>query len=309
LNINDLETLILQNEKTSTNEFKRLFHGRGGCYENWEFLTVDSIDTVLYIVYFSKIEEDLESKLLELFSKFFDTLKYSCVILQKRYLLKEQSTVLFGDLPDDYYAIESSLKYKLNLLSSRNMGFFADMKNGREFIRLNANDKKVLNLFSYTCSFSICAISAGAKAVVNVDMSKGALTTGRANHHLNNISTKEVKFMPYNILKSWNRIKKAGPYDLIIIDPPTFQKGSFVVTNDYDKIIKKLPTLASDNCLVLSSTNSPDVDSNYIKDIFKNHANEFKYIKRLENLETFSCIDEEKSLKNLIFQKGTYEVN
>ena len=88
MNINELENTITQNYKTSTQEFKRLFHGRGGCYENWEFLTVDSIDKVLYIVYFFKIDEALENELLNMFSNIYNSSKYSCVILQKRYLLK-----------------------------------------------------------------------------------------------------------------------------------------------------------------------------------------------------------------------------
>lgn len=82
------------------------------------------------------------------------------------------------------------------------------MKIGREYISSICNDKNVLNLFSYTCAFSVVAINAKAKQVVNVDMAKGALTTGRENHHINNLDTKKVKFMPYDILKSWNRIKK-----------------------------------------------------------------------------------------------------
>ena len=309
MNINELENVIIQNYKSSTSEFKRLFHGRGGCYENWEFLTVDSIDSVLYIVYFSEIDDVLESELNNMYTRVFNTSKYSCIILQRRYLLKEPSRVLFGEYNENIYALESNMKYKLNLLSSRNTGFFADMKNGREFVYKNASGKRVLNLFSYSCSFSISALKGGAESVVNVDMSKGALSLGRTNHHLNELSTKKVKFMPYNILKSWNRIKKAGPYDLIIIDPPTFQKGSFIATNDYDKIIKKLSSLSSSNCTVLAATNSPDINPQYIVDIFDNHASEFKYVKRLNNLDTFPEVDSEKSLKNLIFERGTDEIN
>jgi len=302
LNIEELEKLITHNHDSTTNEFKRLFHGRGGCYPNWEFLTLDSIDKNLYIVFFSKTDETLESELLLMFERLYKKLSYSCVILQKRYVLKEPAQVLFGNLEDEAYAYELGLKYKLNLQSSRNHGFFADMKNGREFVLNNSKDKKVLNLFSYTCAFSLCAIKGDAKLVVNVDMSKGALTQGRENHRLNGLSTKDVQFMPYNILKSWNRIKKAGPYDLIIIDPPTFQKGSFIASNDYDKLIKKLDTLCSDSCTVLSSCNSPDIDSSYIKEIFLKYASDFKFVKRLDIMQSFPSLNEERTLKNLIFK-------
>ncbi|NQY95440.1 MAG: class I SAM-dependent methyltransferase [Campylobacteraceae bacterium] len=303
MNIKDLENLITQNDHQSNRDFKRLFHGRGACYKKWEFLTVDSMDSSLYIVFFNEIDAQLETELIEMFERLSVSLNYSCVILQKRYILKELAQVLFGELPTETYAYELGLKYKLNLLSSRNHGFFADMKNGREFVLKNSKNKRVLNLFSYTCAFSLCAIKGDAKLVVNVDMSKGALTQGRSNHHLNDVSTKDVQFMPYNILKSWNRIKKAGPYDLIIIDPPTFQKGSFIATKDYDKLIKKLNTLCSDSCTVLAASNSPDINSDYIKDIFIEHASDFSFVKRLAIVDTFPSLHEERTLKNLIFER------
>ena len=134
-------------------------------------------------------------------------------------------------------------------------------------------------------------------------MAKGALTIGRENHHLNNLDTKKVKFMPYDILKSWSRIKKEAPYDIIIIDPPSFQKGSFAATKDYEKIIKKLDTLANENCVVLSCLNAPELDSEFIKNKFSEFAPEFKFSKRLDNLEEFITNNEEKSLKNLVFVK------
>ena len=74
----------------------------------------------------------------------------------------------------------------LNLQSNQNNGYFPDMKNGREYITKISKDKIVLNLFSYTCAFSIAALKGEARSVSNIDMSKSALTTGRENHHLNN---------------------------------------------------------------------------------------------------------------------------
>eukprot|EP01156_Anaeramoeba_ignava_P010195 Anaeramoba_ignava/a479057_92.p1 GENE.a479057_92~~a479057_92.p1 ORF type:complete len:182 (-),score=19.08 a479057_92:293-838(-) len=177
------------------------------------------------------------------------------------------------------------------------------MKLGKEYIKDISKDKNVLNLFSYTCAFSVYALAGGAKQVVNVDMAKGALSTGRENHHINNLDTKKVKFLPLNILKSWSRIKKFAPYDVIVIDPPSFQKGSFAATKDYEKIIKRLDQLASDDCIVLSCLNAPELDCNFVKELFLNNAPEFKYIKRLNNLDTFLSSDEEKSLKNMIFRR------
>lgn len=302
MKIEELKEEIEKNLKDTSEEFKRVFHGRGNFYEDYNYLTIDSIDKILFIVLFEEIEEKKEYELLEMIKNIFQSSSHNTLVLQRRYLDKSPCEVLEGSLKEDNVAIENSIKYKINF-SNKNIGFFPDMKIGHEYILQIAKDKNVLNLFSYTCAFSLCAAKAGAKKVVNVDMSKGALTIGRTNHHLNNLNTSNVQFMPYNILKSWNRIKKQGPYDIIVIDPPSFQKGSFAATRDYAKIIKKLDQLASEECIVLSALNAPELDTDFIKNIFKEFAPAFKFEERLDNLKTFPSNNEEKSLKNLIFKK------
>lgn len=298
----NLQSELLEKTKQKTPEFTRLFHGRGGCYEGWEFLTVDAIDRVLSIAYFDEIDEELDRQLHGLFDALFKTGAYESIVLQRRYMPKAPSEVLFGSLSENLFALENGLMYKLDLLNNQNNGFFADMKIGREFVRENAQGKRVLNLFSYTCAFSLAAFKGGADSVVNVDMSKRVLTTGRDNHRVNNLERRGTRYMPYNILKSFSRIKKAGPYDLIIIDPPSFQKGSFAATNDYQKIIRRLGELASDECTVLSCLNSPSLDSRFILDLYKELAPSFEFIKRLDNMQSFPSKESERALKNLIFK-------
>jgi 23S rRNA (cytosine1962-C5)-methyltransferase len=234
--------------------------------------------------------------------------RYKTVVVQRRYIKGAPSEVILGDLEENLFVVENSMKLKLNLLSNQDSFYFPDMKNGRAFVRENAKDKNVLNLFSYTCAFSVAAKLGGARSVVNIDMSKGALSVGRANHHLNDIDTKGVSFLPYNILKSFSRIKKKGLYDLIIIDPPSFQKGSFEATKDYQKIIKKLPEIASQECILLACLNSPDLDSDFLIELIREFAPAFTFIERLENVKEFASQDEERSLKNLVFEKKVTSV-
>jgi len=300
----NLYTLLQKNSVTLTNEFTRLFHGRGALYGNqWKFLTIDSIDTILSVAFYFSIDEDKESELLKMLKDFVSDTRYSTFILQRRYLKKAPTETILGSLKDDLYVIENKLKIKLNLYSNQNSGYFPDMKNGRAYIKSIAKDKKVLNLFSYTCGFSLAALQGEASQVVNMDMAKNALNTGRENHRINNLDTKKVKFYPHNILKSFSRLKKDGPFDIIIIDPPTLQKGSFEATKDYDKIIKRLDTFSTSDAIVLACLNSPDLDENFIIDIFKEYAPNFEFLKRLENVEEFKSLDENRSLKNLVFKK------
>ena len=302
INIEKLKEIILENLKDKSPEMKRVFHGRGNFYDDYNYLVIDSLNDILLATLFQEIPQDIEKQIINVLEEVYEEKQFKSLVLQRRYKKDNLNEVLKGIVPKDSIAIENALKYKINF-SNQNIGIFPDMKVGREYIQSICKDKNILNLFSYTCAFSVAAISSGASKVVNVDMAKGALTTGRENHHINNLDTKKVKFMPYDILKSWSRIKKEGPYDIIIIDPPTLQKGSFEATKDYEKIIKRLDQLANEKCVVLACLNAPDLPSAFIKDIFKEFASDFVFEKRLENPETFVVIDDEKALKNLIFKK------
>lgn len=303
LNINDIQIHLQENSKNLTNEFKRLFHGRGGLYDGWKYLSIDSIDDILSMALYFEMEVELETELIDMLKDFISNSRHKTIVLQRRYIKGAPSEIIVGELNDNLFVVENGIKIKLNLLSNRNSGYFPDMKNGREFIKANSKEKNVLNLFSYTCAFSLAAKLGGANSVSNIDMSKGALSTGRANHHLNNIDTKGVSFLPYNILKSFSRIKKKGPYNLIIIDPPSFQKGSFEATKDYRKIIMKLPQIASDDCTLLACLNSPDLDIDFIIELINELAPSFKFVERLDNVKEFASEDEQRSLKNLVFKR------
>ena len=298
IDLKKLKEIILKNLEDKTKEIKRVFHGRGNFYDDFNYLTVDSLDEILFATFFE--ESCDEKEIIKLLLEIADLKDFKTFIVQRRYKNENLNEAIKGEIPPFYIVLENGLKYKINFYN-KNIGIFLDMKKGREYISSICKDKNVLNLFSYTCAFSVVAINSEAKQVVNVDMAKGALTTGRENHHLNNLDTKKVKFMPYDILKSWSRIKKEAPYDIIIIDPPSFQKGSFAATKDYEKIIKRIDELASDNCIILSCLNAPELDSNFIKEKFKEFAPTFRFEKRLENLNEFITDNEEKSLKNLVF--------
>ncbi len=303
-----MDTTILLNQlqynsKDLTDEFKRLFHGRGGLWEEWRFLTIDSIDTVLLVQFFFDIGEKMEKEVIDLVRSYMKTSRHETLVLKRRYVKGSLTEVLQGELPADPVAIENKIKFKLNLSENQNIGYFGDMKNGRSFIREIAKDKRVLNLFAYTCGFSLAAKKGGAASVVNIDMSKRVLATGMANHRLNGIDPKGVSFLPYNILRSFPKIKRKAPFDIIIIDPPTFQRGSFEATKDYQKIIAKLPELASDECTLLACLNSPDLDESFLIEQINTLAPRFVFQKRLPNLKEYRSLDERRSLKNLVFTR------
>ncbi len=295
-----LITALLNFIPTHSDEYARVFHGRGGCFKGLENVVVDSFGDVVKLSFYDHVVN--EQEIIDHIHQYSNSNPWNTFVVQYRYRKNVPTEVVVGKLSNQCYALENGLKIKLNLKANRNNGFFPDMVLGRQFICEHAKNKRVLNLFSYTCSLSVAALAGGADYVVNVDMSKSALSTGRENHRLNEQDLSKVKFLPYNILKSWNGIKKNGPFDLVIIDPPSFQKGSFVATKDYQKIISRLTQFLAPGATVLSALNDPNLKPEYLINLFAEFAPELTFIERLPNSSQFPSVDEDRSLKNLVFQ-------
>jgi 23S rRNA (cytosine1962-C5)-methyltransferase len=194
------------------------------------------------------------------------------------------------------------------VLKGQNHGLFLDMAEGREWVRKMVRDYaadqprlKVLNLFAYTCAFSVVALQAGAKQVVNVDMSHGAMAIGQQNHPLNGIST-GATFLMHDIFKTWGKITRSGPYGLVIVDPPSYQKGSFIATKDYAKLMRRLPELLAPGGYALLCLNAPELGLAFLQDQMQELAPELKFVERVANPATFADVSPERSLKVLAYQ-------
>lgn len=174
------------------------------------------------------------------------------------------------------------------------------MKNGRNWVQKQSKGKRVLNLFAYTWRFSVAAIAGGAESVLNIDMSSPALNVGRENHRLNKQPLKQVRFEKLNILKSFGRLRKRGPFDFLICDPPTFQKGSVNIARDYPKIMRRLDDfMAQDGTLVLC-LNSPDLKREFLIENMNEIAPHYQLKEEIKPPSVY--IDaQDKGLKVLIF--------
>ena len=193
------------------------------------------------------------------------------------------------------------MKYNIHLGKSRNTGLFLDIKNGRNWVQKNSGDKRVLNLFSYTCGFSVAAIAGGAKSVVNIDMSSAALAVGRENHRINEQPLQRVRFEKLNIFKSFGRIKNRGPFDLLICDPPTFQKGSVDIARDYPKILRRLDEFMTAKSTLLLCLNAPELGADFLYENMQKYAPGYKFIKSISTPEVFKEA-ENKGLVVLVFR-------
>lgn len=245
---------------------RRVFHGRGGRYPGLEFITLDDFGSGLWLVLFK--EPDREGWL-----DFLDRLQSMAVgerlfcVVQHRYRRPVEAEALWGEVPEKVYAREADWRFELQLQGRQNSGYFMDAAPGRRWLAERVAGRSMLNLFAYTCAFSVVAMGGGASAVVNVDMSKSALKTGRDNHRANGQTLSAVTFLPYDIFRSWKRIRELGPYDCIVIDPPSFQRGSFDARKDYARVLRRLPELASEGADVLLCLNAPYLEIEFLYDL------------------------------------------
>jgi 23S rRNA (cytosine1962-C5)-methyltransferase len=157
-------------------------------------------------------------------------------------------------------------------MRTQNNSFFLDMRQGRALVREIAAGRRVLNLFAYTCSFSVAALAGDAQSVVNIDMSSAALGVGRENHRLNRHDLAKVNFLAHDIKKSYGKLKRLGPYDLVIIDPPTDQGRSFRVRDDYARIARRLSDWCAPGAYVLACLNAPHLPGSFLDEVIAEEA-------------------------------------
>jgi 23S rRNA (cytosine1962-C5)-methyltransferase len=98
-------------------------------------------------------------------------------------------------------------------------------------------------------------------------------------------------------------MKKLGPFDCIVVDPPSYQKGSFVAKKDYVKVIRRLPSLLTKDGYALLCLNAPELTAEFlIEGVKEECGTELVFVERLENPSMFASKYPERALKVLLFQ-------
>ncbi len=285
----------------------RIFHGRGGMHPGCEHWSLDAYPPVWLLTSHLPVSEDDLATLLQALERRWSLVApdepLNCVF-QLRHEVRAETRILAGEVPDPHVVTEGTTRFRVNLLRGLNHGLFLDMARGRQWVRdfvLSRPGSKVLNLFAYTCSFSVMALQAGASQVINIDMASGPLNTGKQNHALNGL-LRGASFLPHDIFTSWGKLRRGGPYDLVIVDPPAYQKGSFVAENDYIRLMRRLPDLVQSGGHAMLCLNSPKLGIEFLIEQMMDSAPGFRFIERLSNPPSFADVTSERALKVLIFQ-------
>jgi 23S rRNA G2069 N7-methylase RlmK/C1962 C5-methylase RlmI len=177
---------------------------------------------------------------------------------------------------------EGGLSFKVNLSDYLDTGFFIDRRLLRGAVRAQSNNKKVLNLFSYTGSFSVYAASGGALSTDSVDLSNTYLNWARENFSLNSFSADVFQLWDFfkdgnsasdEDLHCTNKLIRADVFeflekastaekqwDIIVLDPPGFSNskkmaGNFDLQRDLTELLGKCLKLLSPTGKLFLSVN------------------------------------------------------
>ena len=293
----------------------RIFHGRGGSYPGCAHLTLDYFHPVWLLTSFVELRDADLSRYHEALSDCWDRIAPPgngslTWVYQYRAptsaLLdtpgRAETRLMAGEVPEPHIVTEDGQKFRVfTQPRGRNHGLVLDMACARSWVKYHAKGQTVLNLFAYTCAFSVAALSGGAAKVVNLDMNKGALATGRQNHELNGLVS-GAWFLGHNVFKSWAKIKRFGPYGMVLVDPPSYQKGSFVAKDDYAKLLRRIPSLLCSGGYALLCLNAPELDTGFLQSQVEGAAPELQFVERLANPASFPTVWPQKSLKVLVYR-------
>ena len=162
--------------------------------------------------------------------------------------------------PEPLVVQEGSARFGVTPGEGLSCGLFLDQRDNRARVASFCGGRQVLNLFSYTCSFSVYAALASAERVTSVDLSGHALARGRENFVLNGLDPEAHAFVQTDALEWLARAAKRGEkFGVVILDPPSFStsgKGkTFRVADGYQGALERVFAVLEPDGRILAVTN------------------------------------------------------
>jgi len=133
-------------------------------------------------------------------------------------------------LPEHWNIKYKSLTFKVKPTGFKHTGVFPEQAVNWDFfdeiIRGSSREISVLNLFAYTGGATLACLNAGAR-VCHLDAVKSMVEWAKENTRLSGLADKPVRFITDDAAKFLGReIKRGNKYDAIILDPPSYGRGT-----------------------------------------------------------------------------------
>ncbi|MDE3045391.1 MAG: class I SAM-dependent methyltransferase [Verrucomicrobiota bacterium] len=230
-------------------------------------LAIDFYDGRFCVHYFSSMgddepRQDLYEAAVEALSSLFGAREES---IYWRTRIRREKTEQYEKVNEEkefFTVVEYGVKFRVNLLDYLDTGLFLDHRETRRLVASMAKGKRLLNLFAYTCSFSVHAAMAGAAFTKSVDLSNTYTAWGRENFLLNGLPSQNHPIVRADCLKFIDEeIDSRVLYDLIVIDPPTLSRSKkmdqfFDVQLDHSMFLSKALRLLAPGGTLFFSTNA-----------------------------------------------------
>ena len=191
-----------------------------------------------HAVIFEKRDEEIDADKFDHFEFIISAVKNVLQIPEEKVVIKsrfrQKGAVQYTKLEDknEFFPVkEYKAEFLVNLHDYLDTGLFLDHRPLRQTIFKSAQDKKVLNLFSYTGSISVMAALGGAAKVTSVDMSQTYQDWAKKNFTHNSIDVDKHLFVVESALEWLPRASQR--FDIIVLDPPTFS-NSKKMTDDFE---------------------------------------------------------------------------
>lgn len=121
---------------------------------------------------------------------------------------------------------EHGMSLLVDVMQGHKTGFYLDQRASRAAAKRYANNKTVLNCFSYTGTFGVAALQGGALSVTNADLSELALNTALKNAELNQLDLTKIENVKFDVFKLLRQYREQGKqFDMVILDPPKFAES------------------------------------------------------------------------------------
>ncbi len=166
------------------------------------------------------------------------------------------------EAPVEVLIEEAGCRFAVDVTAPAGVGFFPDLRLGRDAVAKRAAGRRVVNLFAYTGAFSVRAAKAGAASVVAVDTAAKAHARARRNYELSGLDPTTMEQVTGDAGKTLERFAARGRrFDLVICDPPTFSRGprpgdTFAVASDLADLAAAAFAVLDPGGLLAFSSNS-----------------------------------------------------
>ena len=152
---------------------------------------------------------------------------------------------------------EGKARLLVNLHDYLDTGLFLDHRPLRRRVAVEAQGRRVLNLFCYTATVSVHAALGGAVQTTSVDLSATYLDWAGRNFAENGIAGRDHRLVQADAMR-WLEADR-GRYELIFCDPPTFSNSKraedFDTQRDHVRLLRAAMARLAPGGLLLFSNN------------------------------------------------------